>query len=168
MDILNTLKNASKFLVKYKYALIIILVGVLLMLIPEKNSQTQDISAEATSMQQEISIEQQLAEILSKVKGAGRVEVMLTVREGEQVIYQTDTNSSNGESSGSQSTDTVILSDKNRNQVGLVRQIYGPKYQGAIIICEGASDASVRLAIIDAVSKITGLGTDKISILELK
>ncbi len=168
MEILKKLKKAPEILAKYKYALIILLVGIVLMMTPKSKAQTSETPAETATVQQEATVEQQLAAILSKVKGAGKVEVMLTVKEGEQIIYQTDTNSSQGDASGSQSADTVILSDKNRNQTGLVRQIYGPKYQGAIILCEGASDASVRLAIIDAVSKITGLGSDKISVLELK
>ena len=93
---------------------------------------------------------------------------MLTIKEGEQILYQTDTNSSQTGDSASSTSKTVIISDKNRTQSALICQVYSPKYQGAIILCTGANDSSVKLAIVDAVSKITGLGADKISVLELK
>jgi stage III sporulation protein AG len=39
---------------------------------------------------------------------------------------------------------------------------------GAIVVCQGGDQPTVRLAILDAVSKVTGLGADKISILKMK
>jgi len=39
---------------------------------------------------------------------------------------------------------------------------------GAVIVCQGADDPQVRLSIVDAVSKVTGLGSDKISVLKMK
>ena len=35
---------------------------------------------------------------------------------------------------------------------------------GAVVVCEGGGDASVRLKLMEAVSALTGLGTDKIAI----
>ena len=116
----------------------------------------------------QVSTEEKLAEILSSIKGAGNVKVMLTIQAGEEYFYQADTNATQSDATSSTATDTVILTDKNRTQSPLIRQILGPKYQGAIILCTGANDPSVKLSIIDAVSKITGLGSDKISVLELK
>ena len=39
---------------------------------------------------------------------------------------------------------------------------------GAIVVCQGGDNATVRLAIIEAVSNVTGLGADKISVLKMK
>jgi hypothetical protein len=41
-------------------------------------------------------------------------------------------------------------------------------YQGAVVLCQGAADAAVRLAVVEAVSKATGLGADKICVLKMK
>ena len=62
---------------------------------------------------------------------------------------------------------TVIVSGNDRTESGLVRQINPPVYMGAIVVCQGADDPTVQLAIIDAVSKITGLGTHRISVLKM-
>lgn len=168
MDVSKILKNISTLISKYKYAIAILLLGVGLMLLPKRNEKKQNPQTQELLQTEPISVEEQLASILSQVKGAGKVEVILTIKEGEQTIYQTDTNTSQADSSASTTSDTVIISDKNRTQSALIRQVYGPKYQGAIILCSGANDPTVRLAIVDAVSKITGLGADKISVLELK
>lgn len=168
MDGSKILKNISTITSKYKYAIIILLIGISLMLLPKHGADDNPVQPLTVAQQESISIEAQLAYILSQVKGAGKVEVMLTVKEGEQTIYQMDTIVSKTDASASNTNDTVIITDDNRAQSALVRQVYGPKYQGAIILCAGANDPSVRLAIVDAVSKITGLGADKISVLELK
>jgi hypothetical protein len=39
---------------------------------------------------------------------------------------------------------------------------------GAIVVCQGADSPSVKLAITQAVAKITGLGTDEICVLKMK
>ena len=105
--------------------------------------------------------------MLSKVHGAGNVEVMLNVSQGEKTIYQVDEDLSEGDSSSSSQTQTVILSDSQRNEYGLVQQINPPTYLGAIVLCQGADDPVVKLALVDAVSKITGLNANQISILKM-
>ena len=37
---------------------------------------------------------------------------------------------------------------------------------GAAIVCDGASDSAVRLAIVRAVSDCTGLGSDRITVIK--
>ena len=105
-----------------------------------------------------------LEEILSQIQGAGRVQVLLTQREGERTVYQTDEDST---SSGIRS-DTVLLNGSDRSQTGLVQQVNPPTYLGAVIVCQGADSASVRLAIVSAVGSVTGLSTDKITVLKMK
>lgn len=89
---------------------------------------------------------------------------MLTVSQGEKTVYQTDSDVTDQSSNSS----TVIITDESRTEAGLVRQILPEQYQGAIIVCHGADDPSVRLAIVEAVSDVTGLGADRISVLKMK
>ena len=51
--------------------------------------------------------------------------------------------------------------------VVVTRERY-PSYQGAVVVCEGAGDAAVRLALTEAVSALTGLSADRISIVQWK
>ena len=121
-------------------------------------------AASAAAVEKETSLAKELEEILSCIQGAGKVQVMLTVAKGEEIIYQTD--GSTAESGGRQ--DTVVITDENRTQSGLVQQSIPPTYRGAIVVCQGADSPAVCLAVKEAVSKVTGLDTSQISVLKMK
>lgn len=171
MDVKSLQTKITDFVKKYRYVAIILLVGVVLMMLPTNSAQEDDndlTEATAVAPQQTESINEQLAQILSQIDGAGNVRVLLTVAKGEETIYQTDDSASlDGESSTTQ-VDTVIVTGSDKSQTGLTRQINPPTYLGAIIVCQGADKPTVQLAIVDAVSKVTGLGADRISVLKMK
>lgn len=167
MDWVTAKAKIASIAGKYRYVLLILVIGVALMLIPGKGEQPAATESAAQPKVEQTDITQQLQQILSKIDGAGRVEVMLTVASGEKTVYQYDDDFTGGET-GSTRRDTVIVTDANRGQSGLIQQINPPVYQGAIVVCQGADSALVRLSIIEAVSKVTGLGTDRISVLKMK
>jgi stage III sporulation protein AG len=161
MDFAALKDKAITILQKYKYVLLILVAGIILMLIPSVESGNENMEPVA---KQEVfetqTIHEELAQLLSMVNGAGNVRVMLTVAKGQQTVYQ--------ENIQETSVQTVIVTDSDRNENGLIKQINAPVYQGAIILCQGADDPSVRLSITEAVSKITGLGTNQIAVLKMK
>ena len=53
------------------------------------------------------------------------------------------------------------------DEVVVTRRMY-PVYQGAVVVCQGAGDSRVRLTVVDAVSVLTGLSSDKISVVKWK
>lgn len=168
MDINEVKKKVSDLLGKHKYALVILAVGLVLMLLPAGlgGNRTDEERATASEVQRE-DLAQELAQILSMIDGAGKVDVLLTVSNGESTVYQQDTDAGGGET-GAFRNDTVIVRGENGIESGLVQQINPPKYQGAIVVCQGADRAAVRLAIVEAVSRATGLGADQISVLKMK
>lgn len=164
---LNAWRDKVLNLVKqYKYVFLMIAVGLILLLFPatEKAKET-DISPQQVNI---LTLEQQLSAILSSVKGAGDVQIFLSQATGEEILYQTDQNYSTSGDSYDNRTDTVTVSGSDREETGLIRQINPPVYKGAIIVCQGADNPAVRLAIVEAVSRVTGLGTDKISVLKMR
>lgn len=170
MDLKLKINKISDTLKKYRYALIILLIGLILMAVPSMGSREDTLSkknVETTKSSVEM-LENKLSALLSKVQGAGDVEVVLTIAAGEEVIYQTNDDNSESDTSTSKNINTVTITDAERNQTGLIKQVKSEVYQGAIIVCRGADDPTVRLAIVDAVSRITGLGSNCISILKMK
>lgn len=158
-----------RFLDKYKYAFLILLVGILLMLLPVGGKSTQQTAQQPTETKQEAAaLQDQLSALLSQMEGAGKVQVLLTQATGERTLYQTNEDSTSANNSETTRTDTVILTDSSRNQVGLVRQTDPPTYLGAVVLCQGAENSAVRLAITQAVSNATGLGYHKITVLKMK
>ena len=167
MDPKRSLEKIGQLLKKYRYACIVVVAGIFLMLLPV-GSGTEKAEAPILQTGTSPSMEERLCDILQQIRGAGRVRVMLTVANGEETIYQFDQNLSTDGSGTSTQKDTVTVTDKDRGQSGLITQVNPPKYQGALIVCQGADDAAVRLAISEAVSGLTGLGTDKITIVRMK
>lgn len=157
------------FIKKYRYAVLILVIGLVLITIPlPSNNQNPTVNIDAVEKIDESGLEAQLATILSQIHGAGEVKVLLSISAGEEIIYQTDTDETSSGDSVKKKNETMITTDASRNETGLVRQRIPPNYLGAIIVCQGAGDPSVRLSIVDAVSKLTGLGASRISVLKMK
>ena len=162
-------KNALiSFASKNRYAILVLLAGLVLILLPTgKKVQPSEADTENTDSHY-MTIQEQLSHILSHIEGAGQVEVLLTYAYGEETVYQTDDNDSISSDTSTTKYDTVIVTDVDRNESGLIRQINPPVYMGAVVVCQGAEDPDIKLAVVEAVSKATGLGADKISVLKMK
>ena len=169
MDIKGRFQNITGKLQKYKYVVLIGLIGIVLMLMPSEKTQKNNVNSDTQSaVQITTEFQRELEDVLSEIKGAGKVKVMLTEKVGEEKIYQRNEDISVSETNNTTKISTVTVLDADRNESGLVTKVLSPTYQGAIILCEGGDDPAVKWAISDAVSKITGLGTDKIAVLKMK
>ena len=163
MDMTAVITKGKAFVIKYKYVLLVLAVGIGLMLIPGRSKKTES-TEQATVSEEVIDDRAALEHILSRIEGAGKVELLLTYAAGKTTIYQVDEDRTD---SGIR-TETVVLSDGDRAQTGLISQIRGPEYLGAVVVCQGAEDPAVKLAIMEAVADATGLGTDRISVIKMK
>ena len=169
MDVKKLKLRIIESISKYKYACIVLLVGIILMIIPGKEDRKQLVAEEEiTTVSAEDNIQLELEAILSKIQNAGKVKVMLTVLQEERTIFQTDSTYTQSDDQTDSRTQTVIVTDNQRIESGLVCQRFPPIYKGAIIVAEGGDLASVKLAIVDAVSDATGLGADKITVLKME
>ncbi len=167
MDWISLKNKGLDSIKKFRYPILILILGVVLLLIPGK-SATKSVQTPITPvLQVQENKLTQLQDILSQIQGVGRVEVMLSISAGAKTVYQTDEDITSGEN-GTIRTETVIITGADRAQAGLVQQVIEPTYLGAVIVCQGADKATVRLAVTEAVSKITGLGADRISVLKMK
>ena len=167
MDWLASSSNIRETVKKYRYVIVVLLIGLLLMLFPQSEEAKSEMSV-VTQQKTEKTLQDELEQLLSQLEGAGRVKVLLTEAEGERKVFQTNDNTERTESTGSVRKETVIVTDAGRGEDGLVQQTVAPVYLGAVILCQGAGSATVRLAIIEAVSSATGLATHNISVLKMK
>ena len=167
MEIKELLGKIKEALVKYKYAVIILLIGLFLLLLPEKKTEPNQQANNSLPSTHNLSAES-LSEVLQLVEGAGRVRVLFSVASGEETLYQTNQDTSSSEDNKNTKTETVIIVDADRKESGLIKQVNPQKYLGAIVVCQGADSPSVRLDITQAVSRIIGLSADKICVLKMK
>ena len=155
---------------KYKFVLLVIFVGVVLLLLPSGNKaqeKTADAAPPSPSSAEDFSVEameRKLENALSQVDGAGKVTVVLTVRSGARQVLAQDGKQSDKENTVS----TVVVSRGSGAEDPVVLQEICPQYQGALVVCPGGGDPAVRLKLMEAVRALTGLGTDKISVCRSK
>ena len=140
---MNT-RKLSAFAAKYKYVLIILLAGLILLLLPT-GSRTKAKTAQAAAVSEQTqpqtiqAEEQRLTTLLQQINGAGQVQVLLS--------YPT------------------IISAGGGAQEAVELKTVSPQYLGAVVVCDGADSPQVQLAVTQAVAQFTGLSTDHISVL---
>ena len=154
-----------KLLDKYKYVLLALAAGVALLLWPAGEREKPAPSAPDGAAEEFdlAALEEKLSQTLSRVEGAGKVTVALTLKSGMEQVPVTDRTTSAGERENRTEEKTVVVGSGS-DQEAVVRLRRYPVFQGALVVCEGADQAEVRLAMTQAVSALTGLGTDRVTI----
>ena len=68
----------------------------------------------------------------------------------------------------SRQQETVTLNRGSGYEDVVITQQMDPVDQGAVVVCQGADQPSVRLAVTEAVAALTGLSSDKITVVKWK
>ena len=162
------LGHIKEFFYKNRAVALVVLLGVLLMLLPTGKTETKQPQQEATVSQPRESLETRLEQILSQVSGAGNVRVLLTQERGETSVYQLDLQEVTDGDRREIRQDTVTVTGSDRQQEGLMTQVEAPRYRGAVVVCQGGDNPTVRLSVVEAVSGATGLPSNRITVLKMK
>ena len=162
MDLLRWKEQLRKRFPSYRPVLIVLLAGILLMALPERKERQAPQPAAVTA-EEKTDLEARFSRVLSSMDGAGKVQVLLSEAAGEQILYQFDEEQREGQ----RQRKTVLTGSAQRGEQGLVRQILPPRYQGAIVLCQGGNRPEVRLSIVKAVTSATGLTSDKVTVLKM-
>ncbi|NCB63392.1 MAG: stage III sporulation protein AG [Clostridia bacterium] len=163
-------KKLVDLLGKYKFVLLVLLAGILLLLMPafgggEKSAGAQGAGTSPPESSFNMDeLEKKLSDTLSRVDGAGKVSVVLTVKAGTRQILAQDVTTAEKDGASEKTTTTVVTSKGSSGQEAVPLQQVYPTFQGALVVCPGGGDPEVSLQISQAVSALTGLGADKISI----
>lgn len=152
---------------KYRLALVVLAAGVMLLALPkgEKNvAETAEVPGyDAFSLME---TERRMEDILSRIEGTGKLALMLTLKSGSQLQLAEDTDRTMENDGQRTKSETVTINRGSGQQDVVITQQRYPIYQGAVIVCQGADRASVRLAVTEAVAALTGLSSDKISVVK--
>ena len=145
-----------------------------------QDNSAQLVNSDVESVEISGDTEKSIKQILSKINGVGKVEVLITYSESSQVVamYNEKNNESQtkeeDKSGGTRTiqentTDKeIVYKEENGKKVPVTEKVVMPKMEGALIVAEGANNAEVKTNIIQAVEALTGLATHKIQVLEMK
>ena len=126
----------------------------------------------------ETTLESRLEDILSTVRGAGRVRVLITYSTaGERVAATVSTtDESVSETSGGTAAThsqqsrqmrqpATITTEGGQSPIILVEK--EPEIRGVLVVAEGAADPTVRLSLQRAVQAVTGVSLSCIEVFEM-
>ncbi len=162
------MQKAVQGIKKYKYALIVLLLGMALLLIPGKKESKEQQQAIKEKTDYAQSMEARLTQVLSQIEGVGKVQVLLTLADEGRVQYHSDVQLTREDGSEREERKTVILSEGSAYDKAAVSSVETPSFQGALIVCEGGSNATVKLKLTQAVAALTGLSSEKITVVKMK
>ena len=140
--------NIGNLWKKYKYVGLVVLAGILLMLLPGKktDAQTQE-SGGSFSLED---TERRMEELLGRMDGVGRVQVMLTLKNSSALELAEDADDTDRDGELRRQREPVTLNRGSGYQdVVVTRETY-PVYLGAVVVCQGAGSGGVRLAVTEA------------------
>ena len=113
--------------------------------------------------------EEEMENILRAIDGVGELRLMLTVDSGtKRELAQDTTAERSGSEDMKRKSETVVVGTGSGTQEVVVTNRVYPRYVGALVVCEGGGSAGVRLAVTQAVSALTALPSDKITVLQGK
>lgn len=149
---------------KYRSALLVLAIGVLLLALPGSGGGESRASPETAAQEAGFDLkefEEKLGRALSGIDGAGETRVVLTLDSGSRQVLAQDLDRDGAGGGGST---TVTLGRGGGSQEVVPLQTLAPSFRGALVVCPGGGDPAVRLKLVEAVSALTGLGADRVSI----
>ena len=155
---------------RYKYAALILLVGAGLLLWPAGSGATAQTGQNEASQVYAAAenLQAEMEEILGQIRGVGTVRVLLTMdTDGERQLAQNTELQYSGSTAApedySRVSETVLLDGGDREEIMVTQTAY-PTYRGALVVCQGGDRADVKLAVTAAVSALTGLPSDRVTV----
>ncbi len=141
----------------------------------------EDNTVPKESGSKEKDLEKRLESILSKVEGAGEVEVMVSLSYGKEKIVaeETKTESTDTTENASQGDKRDIKSTNSENKVVLTENADGstsplilkelePQVEGVIIVAQGGDSILVKDSLSKAVQALLNVPAHKVEILKMK
>ncbi len=162
-------------------ALLIVLLYVSTLFPKNENAPSSAEPAQSTqyAAQSELEVEERLEAVLSSIRGAGRVEVMITYETGPEIVtaMNTDTNTNRSESVDNEKESTVEQKTESQKPATvsgnggtepIVITEKQPAVRGVIVVAEGADNVAVRMDLQRAVQTVLNVPAASIEVFALE
>ncbi len=106
------------------------------------------------------SLEEKLSKALSKVEGAAKVTVVITVSGGAETVIAEDKTVTTENGITTEKTSPVLVGGK-----PVVLRENNPAITGVLVVAKGADRFDVKMALLDATTTVLGVTADKVQIL---
>jgi stage III sporulation protein AG len=163
---------------------LIILIGASIFFKPKptnKDSDKQMVVKQVANDDYASQLELELKNILSKIHGAGNVDVLVTLDSDEEVVAAMDTvqsETTTNEKDSNGGTRTTIQSETNNkivtsqttsgeNQPMILKKVM-PEIRGVVVVADGAKDPNVQYELMTSVETALGIPAYKVKVVSSK
>ncbi len=172
------IKQYYNQLMNTKGLILILLVGILLLVLPnsfskkEKNNNSYE-NQDIRLSDYKISLEKELSEILETIHGVSSVSVMITLVDTGETYYATtesvdEKNSNNGnanEKSTQENGTLVLKNDSGGGQSPIQLKNRLPKISGVLVTAKGVDVPAVETRVISAVRAVLDVPIHRVQVL---
>ena len=160
------------------------LLGLLLIFLSELGgSENPKVASMSQTVENEAyiqSMEDKLGKLVEQVSGAGNFHVMVTLEEGTQYVFASEskkvideTQSRDGnENSKVQQKDNsesrIVVLEENGVSRPLVETSKEPQVKGVVVVCEGGSSSIVRERVTEVLTTVLGIGSHQVCVVPSK
>lgn len=179
MNIQERIKKLFKGKRGVNVAIFVGLAGIIIIFLsdyfPTDNSSEPDASQFSVTEYADY-LEEKLERIVSKIDGAGKCNIAVTLAASEEYIYVYDNNKSteteqseNGysEKNSNEKSYSKIINDAG-DEALVTTAVLTPSINGVVVVCDGGEDEAVKTAVRDAIAAVLNISKDKIYITQRK
>lgn len=155
-----------------KIFLLLALLGVVLVLLSssfasgnKKESKMEQTTCDYAAYTEVL--ESRLQTTIASIDGVGECKVMITLKKSGESIYAKNSESKTDASSSSRD-DSYVLYDSEDGESPLLIDAYFPDVQGVAVVCSGGGNHAVQEKIIETVSSLFGIPSNRISVSKIK
>ncbi|MEG2378460.1 MAG: hypothetical protein RSC43_08930 [Clostridia bacterium] len=172
------IKKITMIAKKYKYLIAVVVAGLILMTLPSiaggKTADKGPIKETEFSLPE---FEARIEGILASSEGVGRVKVVLAIKSSMESVYAEEARTNTREQKGdgaatdynkdSDRKPSIVSSGSGSELPVVVKQNY-PLFLGATVVCDGAENPNVKMYVTEAISSLTGVSSERITVIKMK
>ncbi len=110
---------------------------------------------------------EELEHIIGKIKGVGKVEVMITYDGTSENVYANNVSEQIKDTETKKDEEHIILDKGNTEEGLLIKAIY-PHVTGVAVVCEGGGSPTVKNEITQMLKALYNISSNSISITEME
>lgn len=154
-SIIDKIKSSKKL--QFVIIAICLIIAIYIVIVSFQNKNEKQVNSIDNYVE---NLEKRLSQTLSKVDGAGDVDVVITVESGMRTVLATKTTTTEN-SFGVETVETPIVVN---GKTVVISEMY-PEIVGVLIVCKGANNISVMTKLQQATISLLDININQIEIL---
>lgn len=147
---------------RYRWLIWVGLLGILLVglseWIPSSGESLPNSPAAVSASELEQALEKRVTDLLRQMQGVGECRVMVTLEQGVQQVYATDT--------AGDSTQTLTVTT-DHGPVGLPIAQVQPVVKGVAVVCAGGGNPAVNEQVSDLITTVFHISTHRVCVTQM-